>query len=1204
MYTLHNKIEFAAPLDEDFEMLLGRSIEQGGFDDMIFIVPTGRRTRLVSRTAVRSLARKSGLPAGELPVFTLERFVRLCARQLMGAKCPRLVSDAYRLALMEEAAEKADLRFFRGGRNSLSPAALERLTNVIHGLKEDGVTPASLWNDVRRAETGAQDAGEELDANRLRDIASLYEMYEALLGATLADYPRLLNIVSQVLRGERDPLTMESIAVPDDHPLSIRERWEAIFPGKKALLIDGFSEFKKPEQDFLSLLAFAPFHVRIYLDYSKKNGPLFGNLEETLGSLQHAGFNTYAPDEDIEKQVGYERKKHQPLVSYLRRWLFNTEKDIRHEGFGDMIRVLGVESRVEETRAIAKLVKHLVLEEKIPLSEIAVVMRQPAPYASLFREMFALYDIPANVTDRYPLEKSPVVIAVFAVLDAVLLGFRRGDVHRALQSPYIRCTRREKGEEIPLDAANLYEVASRLRINGGDRFGGADGWFERLDRRLDYLRNRMATLERDVLADPDEVRQTRRELESVGRAWLDFDALVNLLPRPGQLTPMEFSEVVQEQILQRLSVRERIEEFHATTKRYEKESGVTYIQLQEEVEKDARAMSAFILLVEELAAIFEERSPGRHHPLQEYTDRLRTATRAQRYATREKTGYGVTITSIEQIRNIPFQVTILCGAVDSEFPAAYVPESFLGKELPDSEDRFIKRERLQFFQAIVNHAGAFEDSRKRVYITYPLYRGSEEIVRSSFVDALLKVVPLRDANCELNLVELRRERMYDTGNDEQWKYVQWTEALGNSEELLYAVGRRKALAGANDGSERPFVDVLDSTRLQEVERIERFIEAKMSGTYRPGEVVVRPETLTTQAQTGLLRYGAKPYSVTDLEGYKSCPYRFFVRRLLLLQEKEEFDTSLSPLEQGNFLHRILYRFYRVLQDEAMQSGEAHILPARTDGMPPLIPIQLDGDDEERYRGILLDIAREEIEQFHFDHVFFELDKEMLLGTEGRPGKLELWLKEELKRVREGWFFLPALFEFGFGGKAVQEGRTEPHPVEVGDGVLLRGKIDRIEIETHTGGDVEFLIGDYKTGRLGNLPGNAPIRKGESLQMPLYAAAARKLLARHYGLNAEPSGAVYYTLTPERNKNGETESHRFVLLPKDTPLGQTRKSRSSETVAGSEEREQMIAESIHFAKTYIDGITGGRFTVEPVDRAKTCSYCSFHPVCRIREATPE
>src|SRR5690606_38606485 len=139
-------------------------------------------------------------------------------------------------------------------------------------------------------------------------------------------------------------------------------------------------------------------------------------------------------------------------------------------------------------------------------------------------------------------------------------------------------------------------------------FGGTAGWFERFDRRLEYLRNRMAVLEHDRLADPDEIRQVRRELDSIHRARLDFEALVNLLPRPGQFTPMEFADVVREQILQRLAVRERIEEFHATTKRYIGASGIAYVRLQEEVEKDARAMSALLLLVEELSSIFEERA--------------------------------------------------------------------------------------------------------------------------------------------------------------------------------------------------------------------------------------------------------------------------------------------------------------------------------------------------------------------------------------------------------------------------------------------------------------------------------------------------------------------------------------------------------------------------------------------------------------------
>lgn len=1198
VYILHNSENFSAPLDEEFETVLGRSIENGSFDNIVFIVPTGRRVRTINRTAVSSLCRLNGRPAGELPFYTLEHFVRLCARVLMGAQSPRLVSDAYRLVLMEEAAEKADLKFFRSGRDTLSPAALERLANVIYGLKEDGVTPASLRDDVRRAEAG--DIGEDLDASRLADLASLYEHYELLLGSTLADYPRLLSIVSQILRGERDPQTHETIVLPDSHPISIRNRWEQLLPDKVAILIDGFSEFKQPEQEFLRLLSMAPLHVRIYLDYSDGNGPLFANFAESVENLKAAGYRAYAPDDARAEQADYQKHRHQPLVSYLRRWLFNTEQDIRHEGFGDMVQVIGVESRVEETRAVARLVKYLALKEQIPVADIAVVVRQPAKYSALFREMFSLYDIPVNITDRYALEKSPVAIAVFAVLDAVLLGFRRSDVHRALQSPYIRCTRAELGEELELDAANMYEAAARLRITGGDRFGGANGWFQRFDKRLEYVRHRLAAVESSRSADADEVRELQRELQAVERARKDFEALVHLLPRSGTFSPAEFAAVVREHVVERLRVRERIVEFHKNARQQHVATGVAYVQLQEEVEKDARALSALLRLVDELAFVYEERFPRKKLPLQEYVERLRTAVRAQRYGPREKAGYGVTVTSIEQIRNIPYRVTILCGAVDGEFPMAYVPESFLGKELPDSEDRFLKRERLQFYQALSNNPRAYNEGTKKVYVTYPLYRGNEEIVRSSFVDALLKVAPLRDVGCELNLVEIQKERARAAGSTDFAHRVQWSDALGNTEELMSAAGRSMVLLGEVPSSSALSVEARVQCR-DEFERVEQFLAAKQSEHYEPYAVCVDTTRLTPQAELGLRRYGNKAYSVTDLELYKKCPYRYFVSRVLLLREKEEYDTSLSPLEQGNVLHRILYRFYRELQDDVLRSGVAALAEPSDTRLPLPVPVVLDPDDEEQYKELLLRIARDEIERVQFDHVFFDIDSERLLGVDGRPGKLELWLREELRRVRECWNYAPVLFEFGFGGMAA-DGKAELPAVRLADGLLLRGKIDRLEVNMQS--KMDFIVGDYKTGRLANLPGNATIRRGESLQMPLYAAAARTLLRDHYGVETEPTGAVYYSLSPERNPRGKPESHRFVLLPKEHPLAVERKTRTSEVVASEGERQQMIDKAISDAVDYIQQIAHGVFPVQPIDRRVTCAYCSYGAVCRVKEIVPE
>jgi len=1328
-FTLHNKRPSDFDLSTPFEAIIDGIIADhatnpSALQQVIFLVPTGRRARLLRRRLITQTFERTGKPVVEVPVYTLEQFVRLCSAKLFGNRAPRLLSEGYITALVEEAAEGAErkrlLKFFTSANKGLSPAVLERLTNIILGLKEDGITPAALRTDLE------QPTSEVVDAARLADLTALYEEYERLLGEQLCDYPSLLNRINTLLQAylgiksasesapaaqmqlafdnagedwtpEQEQSLQTSISEPSqaferiDKPTnSLAKRWRELFPTVTMLVADGFTEFKKPEELFLANLYYAPFHVRVTLEYSPTNGPLFGGLDRTLENLQgfRGGeltpeddpqlphYTAYSTDGAANERFKHHPEDHLPRTSYLRRWLFNTTDDIRHDGFNDMVNIIGFENRADEARSVAKLIKHLAQHDGVRLADICVVMRQPELYTGLFREMFALYDIPANITDRFALEKSPVVTAVFAVLDMMLLGFRRSDVLRALQSPYLRFTRREGRQDVPLNAANLYTSAERMRISGGNRFGrkGKETWQRRLMSRLELLQKRQALLATDPNADADEYRELLTMLDETELALQDFSALAAMFPDPeAELTAAEFNSLVKEQIIHQLQVRSSIIDFHQHVKHTTRHSTqdlsangtlssarsttlqhtfhTTFqhtfqntLRLEEEVEKDARAFTALVNVLDEMTAIMQERFGNAKRSAAEFAERLRTATRNSRYQVREKLGYGVTVTTLEQIRGVPFGVTILCGAIDGEFPTRYVPESFLGKTLADTEERFLQSERMQFFQALTNNPLALEAGTKRLFITYPTVQGDTELVRSSFVDALLKVTSLAQHGKVLLVRALRQMPEQATTHDanihasstvsstvsspHDW---QRSLALGiaSHDEFIREMGKRYVEAlrstnrstnrsgndSANGAAENVFQNIIQSEELvaqgfldndvqrQELQRVQEFLRRRWSGQTSTADSLVRVEIPDDERTT--------TFSISALEQYKKCPYQYFSQRVLKLREVQQFDSSLSPLESGSLLHRILYRFYRAIQSAQIADGTAAApIKARTAGAPDLVPVRLVREQETEYRTRLQSIAEEEIEHIRFEHPFFALDKEALLGSTEKVGKLDQWLTNELHRVDAGWTHLPALFEFAFGerpAKHALESESEQlattEPLQIASNLRLRGKIDRIELsQTPTG--TTFVIGDYKSGSLANLAANGDIKKGLSLQMPLYAEATRQLLRAVYGIEAEPEGMAYYVLSPKAPEEGKvSRSEKFVLLPATSALAAIAKltpRNKGEVVTSRDDTERSIEQSVGFASQYAEHIQHGEFPVQPFNEKQSCSYCAYKGVCRVAE----
>ncbi|MBK9248667.1 MAG: PD-(D/E)XK nuclease family protein [Ignavibacteria bacterium] len=1099
----------------------------------IHIVPTGRHVRLLQRKFVRDEHKRTQKPVDVPMIMTLETYIRQSYhRQFPNDSC-RVLSDTYRLALFEEAAEIAPLTFFTQQGKQLVPSTMERLSSVVFGLKEDGITVDSLMEDSTNDKY-------DIDLPRLKDIYLLYKEYEKLLGTEFLDKPAILQKL----------LSESAFNFHDTVPI----------------YIEGFSEYKFPEIEFLKRFAVSDTPMAILLDYSDENGPLFGNLRETRAHLKNAGFLSMTLDSIpiMHDTTPDDECIFSPMGDYLRRWLFNTERQIRHRGLSSQVSVFAADTRSDEVKSIAKLIRSLHLDDGIPIHEICVAIRQPELYSGLFREMFATYSIPANITDRFPLAKSPVAIAIFAILDIVNHGFRREDIHRALQSPYLTISRMEDDKEVTLNAANLYETALRLRISGGHKYGGASHWTRQLQLAIVKLTARLQSLYDNDISDEMELKVTQKKLDSTQRALSDFSAFINYIPhKSGLMTPDEFYLLLTESILKHFKIRQNIVDFYDHIAAF-KHNKSDYIRLLEEVEKDARALSEIMRIAEEMTAIDKQRNPTIQRSLADYSDKLRTATIAGKYQVLEKSTYGVTVTSIEQTRGIPYRVTILCGLLDGEFPQVYTPETFLGKELPETEERFIKAERMMFYQAITNNIPALESGEKRIYLTYPLHNDGRETVRSPFVDALLKVSSLVEDAKLYNLKELQRGATAGTLADDQhiqWNDIKWLESIASKEEALLLLAR-----DASSMKEEVIHEL-------HIEQTAEFIAKSTSITE---EILARglQKNETEENQTTLPEH---PFSITDLETYAKCPYQYYAKKILSIGETSEQDAWLSPIEKGTLFHSVLYKFYKQLQKPLGQDE----------------PVLLTELHREEYKQQLMEIAHEELAHLEYDHAFFELEKEDLLGVKGgKKGKIEVWLDTELARIESGWSFAPILFEYAFGMKSKHG--TEAKAVVLSNGLTIRGKIDRLEISNDEEG-TKFLIADYKTGKH---QGNNEVKKGESFQMPLYMAAAEHLL-REKGISATPEGAVYYLLNPQYDrKKGEYDAHHFQLLPKNSPLAPPGKAKKKQVVESSDERDSIIAESVHQALEIAHNIAHHRFPVEPL--ATSCEYCSYGALCRVKE----
>jgi ATP-dependent helicase/DNAse subunit B len=298
------------------------------------------------------------------------------------------------------------------------------------------------------------------------------------------------------------------------------------------------------------------------------------------------------------------------------------------------------------------------------------------------------------------------------------------------------------------------------------------------------------------------------------------------------------------------------------------------------------------------------------------------------------------------------------------------------------------------------------------------------------------------------------------------------------------------------------------------------------------------------------------YSPTSLETYATCPFAYFLSRVIGLDALPEVEPNLSASDRGTAIHHVLNTFYR----QWRACGKKVSLSTLADATE-----------------MILRIAKAELDTYSFQSPLWDATKIQMLGDPRTgPGCFERFLASEI--LEESSPLVPSRFEFSFGmgTEASDDPASSPEPVELAspDGtknLRIRGRIDRIDI-TPSG---EFLIYDYKSGS--THPKAKDIEAGTALQLPLYLRAFEQITGSH-GI-----GGGYYTIRREVERNivlADT-SARDLLITRFRP---------SPDFAGT------IRHSCDCAFAYIDGIRNGRFPLPPEEECPN-TYCDFRRTCR-------
>jgi RecB family exonuclease len=209
----------------------------------------------------------------------------------------------------------------------------------------------------------------------------------------------------------------------------------------------------------------------------------------------------------------------------------------------------------------------------------------------------------------------------------------------------------------------------------------------------------------------------------------------------------------------------------------------------------------------------------------------------------------------------------------------------------------------------------------------------------------------------------------------------------------------------------------------------------------------------------------RPWSVSALETYLGCPFKFYAQHVLRLSEEPDDEEVMDPRRQGQFVHEVFESFFA----EWGAAGHRGITSGNLDVARAMFVIVVDRALKRLSEGEA------------------GLERTRLLGSSAAAGLGDAVFRMEAERPVA---VVERLLEHKFDGAFTIQTDAGPRVVH------LRGKADRVDLLA----DGTFRLIDYKLGW--------PPDRSRALQLPIYGLLAEQRLTRHRGRRWTLGEAMY------------------------------------------------------------------------------------------------
>jgi len=542
----------------------------------------------------------------------------------------------------------------------------------------------------------------------------------------------------------------------------------------------------------------------------------------------------------------------------------------------------------------------------------------------------------------------------------------------------------------------------------------------------------------------------------------------------------------------------------------------------------------------------------------------------------------VLVGSIERSRHPELKAVFLIGTTQKQFPAGALSQSILGDEdraaaaqmgielAPGARDRLLERQYLAYI--------AFTRASRYLCVTYPATddKGTG-VVRSQFIDSLESIFEnLEPQSITVDETDIEQVCSHNELQDTLCVALGADAQLGRDQDRLS--GLLEAMAEDMD-FEAVAADVIKAIDYDNTAELDKAMSDDLFGKNR--QLRSSASRLTTFAQ---------------------CPYQHFAKNVLALKKRAEF--KLEPMNMGEFYHWVLDAVTKKLL-----AGQIDITAISQDKLAKLT--------RQAAEKILQSDAFLSAFAGHSGHNTFMVN----CATEN----IERCVLAIQQMVSAGTF-RPVRSELGFGDIRGEKGELGNVLITLSDGreLVLRGKIDRLDVAETEKGKVAVVFDYKRTGRAFDW---AKFFNGLDIQLVIYLLALSDS-KQGDDLAGVPMGAFYMPIEVDAKgkRINELNSKQAVFMHKAKGVfdGRSWESLDPQAIKNSEYynfyvktggdpygyknssaalTDNEFKETIKFCRDKVaelaEGILSGRIEVRPFQlrNESACRWCDYKSLCR-------